>query len=53
MVKTIIGTMHILGNQKRQHQVILSMADTGIPSYLVKASGKPSINNGEVTLDHD
>ena len=36
---------------KRQHQFILSMADTGIPSYLVKASGKPSINNGEVTLD--
>ena len=36
---------------KRQHQFILSMADTGIPAYLIKASGKPSLNNGEVTLD--
>jgi len=36
---------------KRQHQFILSMADTGIPAYLVKASGKPSISNGEVPLD--
>ena len=36
---------------KRQHQFILSMADTGIPAYLVKTSGKPNINNGEVALD--
>ena len=36
---------------KRKHQFILSMADTGIPAYLVKASAKPSINNGEVPLD--
>ena len=36
---------------KKQHQFILSMADTGIPAYLVKASGKPTINNGEVALD--
>jgi hypothetical protein len=36
---------------KKQHQFILSMADTGIPAYLVKASGKPSISNNEVPLD--
>jgi len=34
---------------KRQHQFILTVND--IPSHLVKASGKPSISNGEVALD--
>ncbi len=36
---------------KKKHQFILSMADTGIPAFLVKASGKPSISNNEVPLD--
>jgi len=34
---------------KKQHQFILEV--NGIPSYLVKASGKPTITNGEVPLD--
>ena len=34
---------------KRQHQFILVVDD--IPSHLVKASGKPTITNGEVALD--
>ena len=34
---------------KRQHHFILQVND--IPSYLVKASGKPTITNGEVALD--
>ena len=34
---------------KKQHQFILEM--DGIPSYLIKASGKPQITNGEVALD--
>jgi hypothetical protein len=34
---------------KRQHQFILSVPD--IPAYLIKTSAKPTINNGEVTLD--
>lgn len=34
---------------KRQHQFILEMND--IPSYLVKASGKPTITNTAVELD--
>ena len=34
---------------KRQHQFILEM--NGIPSYLIKASGKPSITNTAVELD--
>ena len=34
---------------KRQHHFILQVND--IPSYLVKASGKPTIANGEVALD--
>lgn len=34
---------------KRQHQFILEV--NGIPSYLVKAASKPSLTNGEVTLD--
>ena len=36
---------------KKQHQFILSMADTGIPAFLVKTSDKPKISNGEVALD--
>jgi hypothetical protein len=34
---------------KRQHQFILEM--NGIPSYLIKASGKPTITNTAVELD--
>jgi hypothetical protein len=34
---------------KKQHQFILEVG--GIPSYLIKASGKPSMTNGEVALD--
>ena len=36
---------------KKKHQFILSMADTGIPAFLVKASDKPKLSNGEQTLD--
>jgi hypothetical protein len=35
---------------KKQHQFI--MAIDGIPAYLIKSSAKPSIANGEITLDH-
>ena len=35
---------------KRQHQFILEIDD--VPSYLIKASGKPSITNSEVALDY-
>ena len=35
---------------KKQHQFVMEI--DGIPSYLVKASAKPTITNGEVTLDH-
>ena len=35
---------------KKQHQFIMSIGD--IPAFLIKASGKPSIANGEITLDH-
>jgi hypothetical protein len=34
---------------KRQHHFILIVND--VPSHLIKASGKPSISNGEVALD--
>ena len=37
---------------KKQHQFIMSMGDTGIPAYLIKASAKPSLSNGEIALDH-
>ena len=35
---------------KKAHQFIMSIGD--IPAFLIKASGKPSIANGEITLDH-
>ena len=35
---------------KKQHQFIMVVND--IPAYLIKASAKPSLSNGEVTLDH-
>lgn len=35
---------------KKQHQFIMSM--TGIPAYLIKTAAKPTISNGEITLDH-
>jgi hypothetical protein len=34
---------------KKQHQFLLEM--NGLPAYLIKASGKPQITNGEVALD--
>jgi len=41
---------------KKQHQFILSIPETtgagAIPAYLVKTSAKPTISNGEITLDH-
>lgn len=41
---------------KKQHQFILSIDGPGpgesIPSYLIKASAKPSFTNGEVALDY-
>ena len=35
---------------KKQHQFIMSIA--GIPAYLIKTAAKPTISNGEITLDH-
>ena len=35
---------------KKQHQCIMSIGD--IPAFLIKASAKPSLANGEITLDH-
>ncbi len=35
---------------KKQHQFI--MAIDGIPAYLIKSAAKPSVANGEITLDH-
>ena len=37
---------------KYQHRFIMSFAGEGIPSHLIKASAKPTIENGEVVLDH-
>ena len=38
---------------KRKHQFIMSVAsDVFIPAYLIKASNKPSMTNGEIALDH-
>jgi hypothetical protein len=39
---------------KKQHQFILAIDGPGIsiPSYLIKASAKPSFTNGEVALDY-
>jgi hypothetical protein len=35
---------------KKQHQFIMEIE--GIPAYLIKTSAKPTIENGEITLDH-
>jgi hypothetical protein len=35
---------------KYQHKFIMSIG--GIPSYLIRASAKPSAENGEIVLDH-
>lgn len=35
---------------KRQHQFIMEI--NNIPAYLVKATAKPSMTNGEISLDH-
>ncbi len=37
---------------KVQNRFIMYMGDTDIPAYIVKASGRPSINNGGFVLDH-
>ena len=34
----------------KAHQFIMSMGD--VPAFLIKSSAKPSIANGEITLDH-
>lgn len=35
---------------KKAHQFIMSIDD--IPAYLIHSAGKPSVKNGEITLDH-
>jgi hypothetical protein len=35
---------------KKSHQFIMYLGD--VPSYLIKASAKPQISNGEIALDH-
>jgi len=35
---------------KKSHQFVMDI--DGIPAYLIKASAKPQMSNGEVTLDH-
>ena len=35
---------------RKQHQFIMEVE--GIPAYLIKSSAKPSLENGEITLDH-
>ena len=35
---------------KRTHQFIMELE--GIPSYLIKTAAKPTIENGEITLNH-
>ena len=35
---------------KKQHQFVMAIGD--IPAFLIKASAKPSIDNGEIVLDH-
>jgi len=35
---------------KKKHQFVMVLE--GVPAYLIKSSGKPEIDNGEVTLEH-
>jgi hypothetical protein len=35
---------------KKQHQFVMNIQD--IPAYLIKTSAKPTLSNGEITLDH-
>jgi hypothetical protein len=35
---------------KKQHQYVMQI--DGIPAYVIKSSGKPSMDQGEVVLDH-
>jgi hypothetical protein len=35
---------------KYQHKFVMTIGD--VPAYLIKASAKPSLTNGEVVLDH-
>jgi hypothetical protein len=37
---------------KKQHQFIMYVGSNTIPSHLVKAASKPSLQNGEIALDH-
>jgi hypothetical protein len=37
---------------KYTNRFIMQLAGTNIPSYLIKASARPSITNGEIVLDH-
>jgi len=40
---------------KKGHQFVMSIIDTNgtaIPAFLIKTAAKPSIENGEITLDH-
>jgi hypothetical protein len=42
---------------KKSHQFVMSILDpngsgASIPAYLIKTAAKPSIENGEITLDH-
>lgn len=37
---------------KYQHRFIMSIDGDGIPAHLIKASAKPTIENGEIALDH-
>lgn len=37
---------------KYTNRFIMYMNGTNIPSYLVKASARPSLTNGEIVLDH-
>ena len=37
---------------KYTNRFIMYMGNTGIPAYLVKAAGRPSITNGSVITNH-
>ena len=37
---------------KYQNRFIMTLGSTNIPAYIVKASSKPSLENGEIVLDH-
>jgi hypothetical protein len=37
---------------KYANRFIMQLAGTNIPAYLVKAAARPSMTNGEITVDH-